>query len=75
MKLVGIKICPFCGNHMELIEDEHTELDYFPSSEYYWECYDCGCCIDGNMPDEYEGIDPDIEYDDGGCLYESNAHY
>lgn len=64
MKLIGYKTCPACGAMMHLIDFVHTELDYRPASEWYWECYDCGCCIDGDRPDGYDGPDPDTEHDD-----------
>lgn len=43
-----VKTCPYCGEKMTLVGQEYNG---------YWECFDCGCCLEPGYSSE------DIEED------------
>ena len=48
--------CPYCNTKME-----HILNEYYNGWEDYYECFECGCCIEAKSQ---SFIDPDKYYED-----------
>lgn len=40
----NIRICPYCGGVLHLIEEPHPELGISVYKPSYYECFECGGC-------------------------------
>lgn len=48
--MVRIMICPYCNNEM-------AKVGSINSYNGYWECFECGCCLDDEMCNQHDEID------------------